>query len=88
VDDFEAIVWLHLSCIPVRARKNFEVAFKGHAFENHIQIIKQRRDGQSIGNFSAVAINRDGLAVSPGGPALARERIVNRISSFPISVIA
>ena len=52
VDDFEAIVGLHLGFFPAGAREDVEVAFEGDAVERHAEVLDHRRDVQTVRNFA------------------------------------
>src|ERR1700735_3457524 len=58
-DDFVAVVGLHLRLLPKVTRKNIEVALNRDTVGRHLEVVEQRRDGEAVGNFAAVAIDRD-----------------------------
>jgi hypothetical protein len=96
VHDFESVAGLDARLLPKRARKDIEIALDGHAADWHPEVLDQRSDVEAIGNFSALAIDRDShLSARNYEPAAGlvggtfwRERIVKRISSLAASAFA
>ena len=59
VDDFVAIAGLNSGLVPLRARKDFKIAFYGHATGGKIQLLQQVRYCGAVGCFAALSIYGD-----------------------------
>jgi len=88
VDDFEGVVGLDLGFAPMGARENIEIALDGDPVAGHADVVEEGGDGEAVGNLAALAVDGDGHEGVSAGGIFARERMVNRISSFPASVRA
>lgn len=83
--DLEAVIRLDFRFQPARARQDIQIAFDGHPFSGHANVLEQGGNGEPLRNVAALAVDRDGHGEDSAGDAFERERMVNRISSFASS---
>ena len=85
LDNLEAVVRPDFRFQPTHPRKNIQIAFDGHSFSRHANVLEQGSNGEPLRNLAALAIDRNGHGEDSAGDAFERERMVNRISSFASS---
>jgi hypothetical protein len=59
MDNFVAVARRNLRCRPIRARKNFKIAFDGHALSANVQVREQARNVEAFRNLLQISIDCD-----------------------------